>query len=468
MVYSSSNRLAYDSYNQDSLRYLKTQLIAGALGLIGLFIASYIPFRFFERYNKHILLLSILGLLLVFSPLGHNVSSGTGKAFSRWVRIGKFQFQPVELIKLSMVIYVAHFLSRKRDKIQSLTHGVLPSILILSIVFLLLYIQPDFGSAVLLGLVIVTLLFVGGARPSQIILLTGIACFFVYASIQHDSYKMGRILGFINSLKSPDDTNYQLSLSLGALAHGSLFGDGIGKSIHLRYLPYPHTDFIFTIIGEELGFIGGVCVIALFMLFIWRGMHIALHVADRFASLLAFGITILIGFQTIVNIGVVTGMMPTKGLTLPFISYGGSSLLVSLISIGILLNISRGIESKEVGEQENEEKKWADGGEEVKSKKWMNGGLGMRKLGKGKERKRGDRQEQEIEYRFAKFPRLPFENPYFRHWVLSFKNTQCLSPITNIFISRMRKTDAAYHNFRRWDRWPYLSGDWYRKGINLS
>ena len=381
MVYSSSNGLAYELYNQDSLRFLKTQLIAGALGLIGLFIASYIPFRYYERFNKHILIISILGLVLVFSPLGHDVSSETGKAFSRWVRIGKFQFQPVELIKLAMVIYVAHFLSRKRDKIQSLIHGVLPSILILSIVFLLLYIQPDFGSAVLLGLVVVTLLFVGGARPSQIILLTGIACFFVYASIQHDSYKMDRILGFIDSLKSPDNTNYQLSQSLGALAHGSLLGEGIGKSSHLWYLPYPHTDFIFTIIGEELGFIGGVCVIVLFMLFIWRGTHIALHVTDRFASLLAFGITILIGVQTIVNIGVVTGMMPTKGLTLPFISYGGSSLLVSLISIGILLNISRGMESEEVREQENDEKKWTDGGEEGK---WNKGrhGLGRKKLGK--------------------------------------------------------------------------------------
>ena len=350
MVYSSSNRPAYELYNPDSLRFVKTQLIAGVLGLIGLFIASYIPFRYYEKYNKHILVISILGLVLVFSPLGHNVSSETGKAFHRWVRFGGFQFQPVELVKVAMVIYVAHFLSRKHNQIRSLIHGVLPSMLVLSIVFLLLYKQPDFGSAVLLGFVIVTLLFVGGARVSQIILLTGTACFFVYASIQDDSYKMGRIYDYFQYLKSPDDTNYQLTQSLAALAHGSLLGGGIGKSIYLRYLPESHTDFIFTIIGEELGFIGAVCVIALFMLFIWRGIHIALHVTDRFASLLAFGITILIGVQTIVNIGVVTGVMPTKGLTLPFISYGGSSLMVSLICIGILLNISRGVESYEVRE----------------------------------------------------------------------------------------------------------------------
>ena len=372
MVYSSSNRPAYELYNANSLRYLKTQLIAGALGVIGLFIASYIPFRYYEKYNKHILIISILGLVLVFSPLGHNVNSESGKEFNRWVRISRFQFQPVELVKLAMVIYVAHFLSRKHDKIRSLTHGVLPSIFVLSIVFLLLYKQPDFGSAVLLGFVIVTLLFVGGARLSQIILLTGTACFFVYASIQDDSYKMGRINDYLQYLTSPDDTNYQLSQSLGALAHGNLLGGGIGKSIYLRHLPEPHTDFIFTIIGEELGFIGGVCVIALFMLFIWRGIHIALHVTDRFASLLAFGITILIGVQTIVNIGVVTGMMPTKGLTLPFISYGGSSLLVSLVSIGILLNISRGIEGGEVEKQENVEKQWTGGGEEVKWNNWRN------------------------------------------------------------------------------------------------
>jgi cell division protein FtsW len=136
--------------------------------------------------------------------------------------------------------------------------------------------------------------------------------------------------------------NYQVTQSLNALALGGVFGAGIGNSIYkLFYLPYPHTDFIFSIIGEELGFIGGICVIALFMLLIWRGIHIALHVTDRFASLLSFGITAFLGVQTIVNIGVVTGMLPTKGITLPFISYGGSSLLISLISVGILLNISR-------------------------------------------------------------------------------------------------------------------------------
>ena len=342
MVYSSSNMLAYELYNENSFRYLGKQLIACGLGLLGMFGASYLPYSYYEKYAKQILLISILGLLLVFSPIGHSVRSETGRAFHRWLRIGGMQFQPVEIIKLTLVIYVSHFLSRKHDKIHSFTQGVLPNVLILLIVFILLYKQPDFGSAVLLSLVIITLLFVGGARVSQIILLTGIACFFIYASIQSDAYKMQRFHDFLQSLKSPHVANYQVTQSLNALALGGVFGAGIGNSIYkLFYLPYPHTDFIFSIIGEELGFIGGVCVIALFMLLIWRGIHIALHVTDRFASLLSFGITAFLGVQTIVNIGVVTGMLPTKGITLPFISYGGSSLLISLISVGILLNISR-------------------------------------------------------------------------------------------------------------------------------
>ena len=342
MVYSSSNMLAYELYNENSFHYLKMQLIACVLGLVGMFVAAYLPYQYYQRYAKLILLMSLIGLLLVFSPIGHDVRSASGIRFHRWIRVSGWQFQPVELAKLGLIVYVSHFLISKHSQIRSFTRGVLPTILILSITFILLYKQPDFGSAVLLSLSVLVLLFVGGARPSQIVLIVGIACFFIYSSIQDDAYKMQRIQGFLSSLYFPYEGPYQINQSLNALALGGLFGAGIGNSVFkLFHLPYPHTDFIFAILGEELGFVGVVGIIVLFMLLIWRGIHIAQHTPDAFGSLIAIGITTLIGLQTVVNIGVVTGMLPAKGITLPFISYGGSSLLVSLFSIGILLNISR-------------------------------------------------------------------------------------------------------------------------------
>ena len=346
MVYSSSNMLAHKLYG-DSYRYLKVQLIACLLGLIGMLVVSYIPYQYYEQYAKPILLISIVALLLVFSPVGHYVRSSTGRQFHRWIRIGGMQFQPVELAKLALVIYVSQFLSRKSQIMHSLTRGVLPNILILSVVFILLYKQPDFGSAVLLSLVVVVMLFVGGARLSQVVLIMGIACFFVYSSVKGDDYKMQRFHDFMQSLQSPYTANYQVTQSVSALALGGVFGAGIGNSNKLFSLPYPHTDFIFSILGEELGFLGCLSVIILFMLLIWRGVHIALNVQDDFASLTAIGISTIIGLQTFVNIGVVTGILPTKGITLPFISYGGSSLLMSLIHVGVLLNISRGMGREE-------------------------------------------------------------------------------------------------------------------------
>lgn len=344
MVYSSSNMLAYELYNENSYHYLKMQLIACTLGLVSMFAASYFPYQYYQKYAKVILVLSLVGLLLVFSPIGHSVHSAGGIRFHRWIRIAGLQFQPVELAKLGLMIYVSHFLVSKHNQIRSFTRGVLPTILILSITFILLYKQPDFGSAVLLSLSVLVLLFVGGARPSQIVLVVGIACFFIYSSIQGDVYKMQRIQGFLSSLKFPYEGHYQVNQSLNALALGGLFGAGIGNSIFkLFHLPYPHTDFIFAIFGEELGFVGVFSIIVLFMLLIWRGIHIAQHTTDAFGCLIAMGITTLVGLQTVVNIGVVTGMLPAKGITLPFISYGGSSLLVSLFSIGILLNISRNL-----------------------------------------------------------------------------------------------------------------------------
>lgn len=342
MVYSSSSMLAFELYQEDSLRYLKVQLIAGVLGFIGMMCASRFPYQYYERHAKKILILSLISMLLVFSPLGYSVRSVTGSEFSRWLRIGGAQFQPVEVAKLGLIIYICQFLQQKRNRIHTFMRGMLPGLLILTIAFLLLFKQPDFGSAVLLCGVVLVLLFVGGARVWPIVFLCVFALLLFYVAIHLDPYKLQRFQDYIQSLKSPYSASYQVSLSLNSLALGGALGSGVGDSIYkLFYLPYPHTDFIFAIIGEELGFLGGIVVILLFMLLIWRGIYIARRVKDRFAGLLAIGITTLIGLQALVNIGVVAGVLPTKGITLPFISYGGSSLLVSMVSIGILLNISR-------------------------------------------------------------------------------------------------------------------------------
>ena len=342
MVYSSSSMLAFELYHEDSFRYLKVQLIASVLGFIGMMCASRFPYQYYERHAKKILILSLIGMLLVFSPLGYSVRSVTGGEFSRWLRIGGAQFQPVEVAKLGLIIYICQFLQQKRNRIHTFVGGMLPGLLILTVAFLLLFKQPDFGSAVLLCSVVLILLFVGGARIWPIIFLGFFALLLFYVAILLDPYKLQRFQDYIQSLRSPYSGSYQVSLSLNSLALGGVLGSGVGDSIYkLFYLPYPHTDFIFAIIGEELGFLGSIVVILLFMLLIWRGIYIARRVKDRFAGLLAIGIITLIGLQALVNIGVVAGVLPTKGITLPFISYGGSSLLVSMVSIGILLNISR-------------------------------------------------------------------------------------------------------------------------------
>lgn len=343
MVYSSSNIISYEKYKGDSFHFLKTQLIASVIGLIGLAVAAskYLPYKYYRQYAIYLLVFAALLLLSAYSPFGQNIGG-----FKRWIKIFKMQFQPVEFAKLALIIYVARFLSDNADKIRRMRY-VLLSVSVLFIFFLLIFFQPDFGTAVLISTVVFCMLFAGGARLSQIIILGIIAGIFCYLAIHSNEYRLQRWEAFWNNSSDIPERvkNYQLWQSKNALAAGGILGIGIGNSVYkLFYLPYPHTDFIFSIIGEELGFIGAIIVIALFMALVWRGFHISFYVKDTFGSMLALGISALFGLQTIVNIGVVVGLFPTKGLTLPFISSGGSSLMMSLIAMGILLNISREVE----------------------------------------------------------------------------------------------------------------------------
>ena len=345
MVYSSSHLLSSRHYDGYSYRYLQIHMIACAIGLTGMFVTSYFPYRFYARYANLLLILSFVGLLLVFVPsLSVSVQGAEGGRFNRWIRIGNFpvNFQPVEFAKIALVIHVVQFISRDPERVKSLLNGVLPNMLIVGAAFGLVASQPDFGSAFLLALTVCVVLFIGGIRILHALALVGVGGGLLSLLVIRDPYRLKRFLDYFAMLKSPDAANYQLTRSLDALEGGGLLGAGIDSSLQkISRLPYPHTDFIFAVLGEEFGFIGAVAVTLLFMLFVWRGLHIARNASDLFASLLATGITILIGLQAFINIGVVIGLLPTKGITLPFISYGGSSIVLSLVSVGILLNISR-------------------------------------------------------------------------------------------------------------------------------
>jgi cell division protein FtsW len=345
MVYSASHLLSSRHYDGYSYRYLQIHIIACVIGLVGMLFTSYLPYRLYAKFANLFLILAFIGLLLVFVPgLGASVQGAEGGRFRRWIRIESLpvHFQPVEFAKIALVIHVANFISRNPERVKSFFNGVLPNILIVGGAFGLVYIQPDFGSAFLLVVTVCIVLFIGGMRIWHVLTLAGAGGGILSLLIIRDSYKLKRLMDYLAMLKSPDATNYQLTRSLDALESGGLLGLGIDSSLQkISRLPYPHTDFIFAVLGEEFGFIGAVTVTFIFMLFIWRGLHIARHASDRFASLLATGITTLIGLQAFINIGVVTGLLPTKGITLPFISYGGSSIVLSLVSVGILLNVSR-------------------------------------------------------------------------------------------------------------------------------
>ena len=345
MVYSSSHLLSSRHYDGYSYRYLQIHIIACTIGLVGMFMISYVPYRFYAKYANHLLILSFVGLLLVFVPsLSVSVQGAEGGRFKRWINIGlPINFQPVEFAKIALVIHVANFISRNPERIRSLFNGVLPNILIVAAAFGLVVSQPDFGSAFLLALTVCIVLFIGGMRIWHVLMLAGVGSGLLSLLVIRDPYKLRRIVDYFATLKSPDAAHYHLTRSLDALEGGRLLGMGIDSSLQkISRLPYPHTDFIFAVLGEEFGFIGTATVTLVFMLFVWRGFHIARQASDLFGSLLATGLTTLISLQAFINIGVVTGLLPTKGITLPFISYGGSSIVLSLVSVGILLNISRG------------------------------------------------------------------------------------------------------------------------------
>jgi cell division protein FtsW len=335
MVYSASSALALKKFGSDYF-FLKKQAAFSLIGIVMLVVFSYIPFRLYRTLAYPALAVAIAMLVAVaFSEWG--VAAG-GSA--RWLQLGPLRFQPSELARLALVTYLAYSMSKKDERLRDFYVGFLPHLIVLSVLASLLLLQPDFGSAVVLAALTWIMLFVGGCRIthllSVIVALAPIAWLFMHQA----DYRVRRLMSFLDPWQYPTAEGYQIIHSLMAFGTGGVTGAGLGKGYQkLFYLPEPHTDFIFSVVGEELGLIGVMIVILLYGIILTRGIRIARNTPDRFGSFMAMGITVTIGLQVCINMGVALGLLPTKGLTLPFLSYGGTNLLTNMAAVGILMNI---------------------------------------------------------------------------------------------------------------------------------
>jgi len=336
MVYSASSIMA-DKRFADGFYFLKRQGLFAIVGFSLMALTMQIDYRHYRRLAAPALLLSIGLLVLVLIP-------GVGKQIGgsvRWIRLPGFSLQPAELAKLALVLFTAHSITKKGERIDEFKFGFFPYLLITGVMAGLLLAQPDLGSAVTMSAVLLVMISVAGARLRYLFALVALAMPLLYMLVMNVDYRRKRILAFLNPWEDPGNTGFQIIQSWIAFGSGGLAGNGLGESRQkLFYLPEAHTDFIFSVLGEELGFIGVCVVTAMFLLLIVRGIKTALHCPDPFGRHLAFGISLLLGLEAFINIAVVLGMLPTKGLALPFLSYGGTSLLTTLASIGVLLNIS--------------------------------------------------------------------------------------------------------------------------------
>ncbi len=334
MVFSSGAVFAARKYG-DAAYFLKRELVYAVLGLCAMTFALRTDYSVYRRFAYPLLGVSIVALAAVLK-----IGSRAGGAI-RWFRLGPLSFQPGELAKLALCIYLASLLARKTEKVRVFSVGFLPPLLVTGLMMALLLKQPDLGTAAIFGAVALGLLFVAGTRTSYLIIAVLVAAPAGWKFIVSTPFRMRRMLAFLDPWAFRRDVGYQITESLISVGSGGLTGLGLGDGRQkLFFLPEAHTDFILSIIGEELGLAGVLCVVAGFTVLVWRGLRAAFRARDLFGCYLAFGITAMFGLQALVNMGVVLGSLPTKGLPLPFISYGGTSLVVSLFMAGVLGNIS--------------------------------------------------------------------------------------------------------------------------------
>ena len=337
MIYSSS--YVWAEYKFDNpYKFVMTQGVFLVLGYVIMYITLKIPYtKYLSRANV-IFGNCFLLLVLVLSPGIGTVRNGSRS----WFGIGSFGIQPSEFTKLGMIIFTYKYLSCNEKELRDIKRGVLPILVILMLVFGLIMLQPDFGTGVIIVMSIVVLLFVSGVKMGFFVKIGFLGLLGVVGLIIVAPYRLKRILSFIDPWSDPLGSGFQIIQSLYAIGPGGLLGLGFGNSIQKHfYLPEPQTDFIFSIISEEFGFMGVVIVATLFLIIIYRGFRISKNCENRFGKYLAFGITFQLAFQTLLNLMVVVGLIPVTGVTLPFLSYGGSSLLITMLSMSILLNISK-------------------------------------------------------------------------------------------------------------------------------
>jgi cell division protein FtsW len=337
MIYSASGIYASDKYH-DEFFFVKRHLSFILIGSVLALLFMMWDYKKLRRFAFPALAISVFLLLLVMVPgLGREVAGAR-----RWFRFKFFSFQPSEFAVLAIIVYIADFIARKENQIKTIRWGLVPTMAVLGCVSLLILMQPDLGTTISIAVVVFLMLYVGGVprRYLALILLIGVGMLCLL--IASEPYRMRRIVAFLNPWADPKGSGFQIIQSQIALGSGGFLGKGLGHSMQkLFYLPAAHTDFIFSIIGEELGLLGTAGVILLFIVFIRLGLKVVKNAPDRFGYFLSLGLVAVLSFRAIVNIGVSCGIMPTKGLPLPFISYGGSSFIFDMISVGILLNIAK-------------------------------------------------------------------------------------------------------------------------------
>jgi cell division protein FtsW len=336
MIFSASAVRADREHAGDDYYYFKRQLVFLAAGITALLTSAAVPYGFWGKGIVPLLTMTVLLLVLVLTPLGHTANNA-----SRWFRIGPVSLQIAEFAKLVMVIYLARYLSTRGERIRTDPRILIPPLTVLTVFFILVAKEPDLGTALFIVMLGSVMFFVSGV-PKRMLIGLGLASAPVITYlILAKEFRIQRIKAFLDPWKEYDGPGFQLVQSFVAFGDGGPFGVGLGAGkSKLLFLPESHTDFILAVIGEELGFLGVVVILALFAVFIVRGMRAAEHAPDEFGTLLAAGLTLMIGLQALINCMVVLGLLPTKGLPLPFISYGGSSLITSMIAVGIVLNVA--------------------------------------------------------------------------------------------------------------------------------
>ncbi len=340
MVYSSSVFISTEKYG-NSFHYLWKHLFTIFIGFMGMIILAKVDYHKLRAFIIPLLIFSFVLLILVFVP-GIGVSAGPHSEVKRWIKLWPLTFQPSELVKITVVLFIADYISKNVHRMNNLRYGVVVPFTVVAVFQGIILLQPDFGTTVSIGVFTITLLFIGGLKWRYILGIGLLTLPVIYKLILSAPYRIKRITAFLDPWQDPHGSGFQLVQSFLAFGRGGLTGVGIGGSKQkLFFLPEAHTDFIFSLIGEELGLIGVLTVLGLFLYLFMKGFKIAMQTENCFGYYLALGLTIMIGSQALINFAVATGVLPTKGLPLPFISFGGSAFVINMAAVGILINISK-------------------------------------------------------------------------------------------------------------------------------